>query len=262
MQAAVLEGLTQLQHLRLQHMTRFAAIPGAGSTGALLALLPGMQRLTGFELVNLDLYGAPAAAYSAITASSALQCLSLRESFCDGGDVEIWQHVLCKPKQRLEPSALDLNSTAPDLPESVCACLGEHCPKLQDLDVSLSMQSSAGLFAFTQPSGLTQLATSNGFDQNMLHAVTRISKLQDLSVHCYTVVTHADLLQLTAPWGLSCLTLHDEHSMISTGLRRALLRGGLRARERHAAGAQDTEAAAVVTFQVRNKVGGCVQGTK
>lgn len=254
MQAAVLEGVTQLQHLRLQHMTRFAVLPGAGSTGALLALLPSMQRLTDLELLNLDLWGAPVTAYAAITSSTALQRLNLSSTFCGGDDDAIWQEVLCRRDQPLLLQALKLHSTSPALAGSMLGRVVDCCTQLEALDVSFTLTAGANLSVLTRLHGLTQLAVSSGFDQEMLQAVPCMTQLRDLQVHCYTTVSAADLLQLTVLRQLTCLTLQDERGMISTNLRSTLLGSGFGFEGRHRIkSAADPDAASVSVFSMRNQ---------
>jgi hypothetical protein len=254
MQAAVLEGVTQLQHLRLQHMTRFAALPGVGSTGALLALLPSMQRLTNLELVNLDLWGAPPAAYAAITSSTVLQYLNLSSTFCDGVEDSIWQHVLYRRGPPLQLQALYIDSASPALPGSMLSSIVDSCTQLAELDVSFTLTAGADLSVLTRLPGLTQLAVSTGFDQEMLQAVPFMTQLRHLQAHCYTMVSAADLRQLTALQQLTCLTLQDQRGMISTELRSTLLDNGFGVKGRHRVkGAGDPDAASVAVFSVRNQ---------
>jgi hypothetical protein len=234
-------------------MTRFASLPGAGSTGALLALLPFMHGLTNLELVNLDLWGAPTAAYAAITSSTALQRLNLSSTFFDGVEDAIWQEVLWRRDQPLQLQALQIDSASPALPGSVLSSIVDSCTQLGELDVSFTLTAGADLSVLTRLPGLTQLALSSGFDQEMLQAVPCMTQLRHLQVQCYMMLSAADLQQVTPLQQLTCLTLQDQRRMISTELRRALLNSGFGVEGQcRVEGAGDPAAASVAVFDVHN----------
>lgn len=75
LQPIILGGCTRLEWLLLE---RFQMADTASGAAELLALLPQMQRLKRLELLEVQLDGAPAAAYSALTANSNLRCLNLQ----------------------------------------------------------------------------------------------------------------------------------------------------------------------------------------
>lgn len=134
--------------------------------------------------------------------------------------------MLWRRDQPLQLQALQIDSASPALPGSVLSSIVDSCTQLGELDVSFALTAGADLSVLTRLPGLTQLALSSGFDQEMLQAVPCMTQLRHLQVQCYTMLSAADLRQVTPLQQLTCLTLQDQRRMKSTELRRALPNSG------------------------------------
>jgi hypothetical protein len=135
--SGALAGKTKLQHLELDWCWL------SGGAAVVAALLSQMQHLQ--QLTHLDLYytlrsqhaTTPAAAYSALTASSKLQYLRLCECTLPAG---VWQQMFPAGRQLPHLQSINLSEVmqpggdyAP-IPEG--SCLGSCCPGLRYLDAT------------------------------------------------------------------------------------------------------------------------------
>ena len=93
----VLAGKSQLQHLQLSHLRTSA---GAAGEAQLLSHLPPLQQLTHLDLTHslraVEEGSPPAAAYSAIAASTKLQHLNIMGCLLPVG---VWQHLFPPGRQ-------------------------------------------------------------------------------------------------------------------------------------------------------------------
>jgi hypothetical protein len=174
---AVLAGRTSLRHLEVD-----CTIDG-GSAGVteLLSHLPQLQQLTHLSLDCSLKAIAPAAAYSALTASSNLRHLDVSQCTLPAG---VWQYVF--PAGRRLPELLDLGvahvrtpsgrAEAPD-----CSRLVSCCPGLRTLRMMRLQYSKELLAALTGLSSLRRLYLSpaDGSTQG-LEVVSQLTRLQQL----------------------------------------------------------------------------------
>jgi len=212
---SILHDCTQLQDLELDHL----AIISAGGAAALHSLLGRLQQLQSLKLCKLECdWPAAAAAYSSLTASSALQKLHLTLDDMPAG---VWPHVF--PVSRQLPALQQLvmywsDWDDPDPPPAAAlatddiSCPTSCCPGLCSIDISL--QPDTELSDLAKASGLTNLWVSGlqtgGFES--LRALSGLVSLQELSVHLGGPITPQDLLRLTALKGLTrlCVDPGDE----------------------------------------------------
>jgi hypothetical protein len=210
LEAGVLADKTELQHLSLG----LKNLPGGAARVA--QLLSELQHL--HQLTYLDLQGSmratadnpPAAAFSALTASSKLQYLDISKCTLPAG---VWQHILPRAGRQLEhlqeleisgvwlptgdfaaaPDGSRLVSCCPGLQSLCMQCLqsrAEQLAPLQDLSGlrSLSLTTSAEqsnqvLWVAASLTGLRQLGLCvvGDFDQLALLQVTQLKHLTALS---------------------------------------------------------------------------------
>jgi len=207
---SILQDCTQLQDLELNHL----AIMSAGGGAALHSLLGRLQQLHSLQLTELEYeWPVAAAAYSSLTASSALQQLYLAVDNMPAG---VWPHVF--PPDRQLPALQELSfewsgSDEPDPPPAAAPgtadidCLASCCPGLRS--ISISLQPGTQLSALAKASGLTRLWVSGLLEQGFesLRALSRLVSLQRLSVYLGGPITPQDLLRLTALTGLTQLSI-------------------------------------------------------
>jgi hypothetical protein len=211
LEPAALAGRTVLQHLELCQ-----PLGGAGGTAQLLCELQQLQQLTCLTLHSLQCAGGcpPAAAYSALTASSKLQCLDLSWCTLPAG---VWQHVFPAGRQLPHLQYLMLDWVRHPLgpaaaPEGIR--LVSCCPGLEILDLR-GLQYSRGMLASLQGlSSLTVLRVkpADGSAEG-LEGVCRLTGLQQLHVHEPPGAVEGLMLQLTQ---LRQLT-HLRHSAWQAG---------------------------------------------
>jgi len=201
--ATVLEDCTQLQGLMLQWVN----IISAGGAAALHSLLGCLQQLQSLQLHALE-YDLPvaAAAYTSLTASSALQQLHLTVDNMPAG---VWRYVFPPDRQlpALQELTLDWSGGPVEVPipppaaapgtddlSSISVC----CPGL--CSISIFVQPDTQLADLTKVSSLTSLYVSElheeGFES--LRALSALVSLQELSVDLGGPITPRDLLCLTA----------------------------------------------------------------
>jgi hypothetical protein len=158
-----------------------------------------MQQLSHMNLsYALQHSTAPAAAYSALTASSKLAFLGVPCCVLPEG---AWQHVF--PAGRRLPQLRELHALhAPDMSASDAARLAACCPSLESLEAEL--QPGADLQPLVQMSALTQLVISGVTDTTATgfqHATPRLRALTINPPHAFTheALWHlVPLRQLTA----------------------------------------------------------------
>jgi hypothetical protein len=130
-ESGVLAGKTLLQHLELRCCYIAGHAPGVVQ---LLSELQQLQQLTRLVLRRCwDESDAPAAAYSALTASSKLQHLDISScSFPTG----VWQHLFPVGRKPPHLQTLNISRLSPPLPESPDGTrLARCCPGLQSLSI-------------------------------------------------------------------------------------------------------------------------------
>jgi hypothetical protein len=199
---AALAGKTLLQHLVLQVLK----LPD-DTTGEtqLLSQLQDLQQLT---CLMFDVFGSgvgsgvpypPAAAYSALMASSKLQHLDV--AWCCL-PTAVWQHIL--PTSRQLPLLQVLNVSHVKDPEYVHAAAPEGtrlvscCPGLQSLQMQGLKHIAVGLAGLQGLSGLhtLHLERADG-STDQLNGVLQLTGLQDLQVRVATDEQVGLFLQLT-----------------------------------------------------------------
>jgi hypothetical protein len=193
MEPGVLAGRTQLQHLV---MTACFLRDGPAEEAQLLSHLQHMQQLTYLDLENSlnaepagseeeEHLGPPAAAYSALTASSKLQFLDI--SSCSL-TAHAWQHVFPAGRQLPHLQELDIsgvkvltqNCNLPPAPEGTR--LVSCCPGLQHLDMT-QLQCSKELLAALQGLGgleLLRVGCGDQTEEGLLLQLTQLKQLQQL----------------------------------------------------------------------------------
>jgi Leucine-rich repeat (LRR) protein len=191
---AVLAGRTALQHLSL-----YCSMDG-GSGGAteLLSHLQHLQQLTYLDL-NFTLKAiAPAAAYSALTASSNLRGLDVRDCTVPAGT---WQHVF--PSGRQLPHLVLLHVGEVHTPKGPAAApegsrLVSFCPGLLSLNLQQLQYSSDLLAPLTGLGSLLQLSLLPSNDTaEGLEVVCELAGLKWLDLIDAPVGAGEQLLQLT-----------------------------------------------------------------
>jgi hypothetical protein len=150
-------GKSKLQHLQL---CRCNVSSGTAGVSELLSHLQQLQQLTHLT-VSRTLTGpeaAPAAAYSALTASSTLQHLDI---CLMAMPADAWQHMFPVGRQLAHLQYLNISSALdPEgdwIPAPECSSLVSCCPSLQELDLLIWPQCKPQLLAPLQ--GLTGLHT-------------------------------------------------------------------------------------------------------
>lgn len=189
---AILSDLPQLHHLELHnigfHYPESApalllldadgddpVLPDPELVQQLLSVLAGMQQLTQLSLQRVDsLAGAPVLqAYSALTASSALQHLDLSPACLGAGhEPPLWPLVFPPERQLQQLTALSLSHATPRLTSNDLDRVVQCCPALKDLDLVESLttqqqgESQVDLAALTRLRSLTLLALSGVIDDH------------------------------------------------------------------------------------------------
>ena len=218
---AALAGKTQLQHLGLDR----CSIPGgAAGVAALLSYLPPLQQLTHLSLPaslkwSADVEeGPPAAAYSALTASSKLQLLNLAVCMLPVSagvlpPAGVWQHILPTGRQLPHLQVLDISGITllsathrnPPAPPPECSRLVSCCPSLRLLNThNLHWQYSAQLLVSLP--GLSGLHTLYLSGTRCLEAVWQLTGLVRLDVSCHKFEARQSLVQLEGLTQLKQLT--------------------------------------------------------
>jgi hypothetical protein len=193
----VLAGKSLLQHLQVGWCTIKG---GAAGAAQLLSYLQPLQQLTHLDMGLSKWEGSPpAAAFSALTASSKLRHLDLHGCTLPAG---VWQHVFPAGRQLPHLRSLKLNWVkAPDgspSPAPEGRRLVSCCPGLQSLDVG-SLQYSAELLAALQElSGLRTLCWRASSISNTVGTLLTMP-LEDLPMLCQ--LTGLVQLSLVLPEG-------------------------------------------------------------
>ena len=198
-ESAALDGKTLLQHVALNYV---ALCDNATGVQQLMSHLQHLQQLTFLSLDrtldSLEVHP-PAAAYSALTASSKLQHLGLSGSCLPAG---VWQHVFPMGRQLPHLRVLDVSSVRD--PECDKAAVPEGtrlvscCPGLQSLNLQRLQYTTEGLASLQGLSSLTFLelkpvdGSSDGLD-----GVCQLTGLRRLSVQEPDSATEGFLLSLT-----------------------------------------------------------------
>jgi hypothetical protein len=202
-----LAGKTNLRHLDLHH----CRLPGrrrcsaAWAVGAsqLLSHLQQLQQLTHLNVTG-TLRGAeadpPAAAYSALTASSTLQHLTISTIVLPPA---AWQHMFPVGRQLPHLRYLDTSAVvdpsqdysfaaAPDF-SSLVGC----CPRLQVLHIQHRLCNTQLLAPLRGLTGLRRLEMGgNQVTADDLQAVSQLTGIRELSVLCLNIIEAELLLPL------------------------------------------------------------------
>jgi hypothetical protein len=214
-----LAGVTQLQHLELV----YCQIVGNGAA-QLLPHVQHMQQLTYLDLgasicsrgLNLP---AAAAVYSALTASSELQHLSINRCTILAG---AWQHMFPTGRQLLHLRELDISQLCLSTGRAVAAPeasrLVSCCPGLQSLQLQRLQYTDELLAPLTGLSGLQELSLHPvGGSAEGLQVVPQLTGLRRLYVH--DPGTDGTLLpQLTQLKQLAWLKYHGPLDERNSGL--------------------------------------------
>jgi hypothetical protein len=155
----VLAGKTRLQHLQLESCS---IAGGAVGVAQLLSQLQHLQQLTHLtlacSLVTVDEDNPPAAAYSALTASSTLQRLDVCGCTMPVG---VWQHIFPAGRQLPRLQSLNVSSVRQPDGDQSAAPDGDRlvgcCPGLQDLEMRFLPCNAQQLAPLSRLSGLTAL---------------------------------------------------------------------------------------------------------
>jgi hypothetical protein len=243
--ASILSGLSDLTHLelycsfepgvldgktKLQHLECSKPLGSAAGAAQLLSQLQHMQQLTHLglrcSLKAVKQGSPPATAYSALTASSHLQHLTISECELPAG---VWQHVF--PAGRQLPHLRSLN-ISPRPPPRKCipiaageppsygparsfesSCLVSCCPGLQCLDMKWLGMSTELLAPLQGLSGMQELllAAESELDPTAaegLAALCQLTGLRALDLRMFVPETAEErlLLQLTQLKQLTELT--------------------------------------------------------
>lgn len=203
----LLTPLTKLQHLDLD-----STPPAGGSKGAavLLAVLPRLQHLTHLDLCDcLITAAAPAAAYSALTASHKLAYLDI-----SGAEppADAWRHLLPAKRpltalQRLHLAGVYEASTE-GLSDKQLQHLVQACPKLENLQCWL--QPTVLPEALLELTALTGLALQGVTEEVADSVLLQLTALQDLHIVPDSSIDDAGMLRLTALTKLSQLGVHHD----------------------------------------------------
>ena len=200
---------TQLQHLEAQ-ACKIAG--GSEGIGSLLCQLQQQQQLTRLSLrytLEDDVSLVPAAAYSALTASSKLQHLDISHNKLPAS---VWEHVF--PTGGLLPHLLVLHISDVQHPSGFAAApegsrLVSCCPGLQSLHKERLLYNGGLLDPLSRLSGLHKLAvrpTAEHLGWEGLDVLYQLTTLRRLDIAgCWK--EDDVLLQLTQLKHLTCLRL-------------------------------------------------------
>ena len=152
----------------------------------------------------------PAAAFSALTASSKLQHLDLNRCMLPAA---VWQHVFAAGRQLPQLRYLNIGHVTKASSGAAAAAAPEGsrlvscCPGLQHLDVQQLQYSAEGLAPLQRLSELhtLRLATNSG---EGLEAVSQLTGLQELYLVAGCAAADRLLLQLTQLKQLTSLDFH------------------------------------------------------
>jgi hypothetical protein len=188
-QPGVLAGKTQLQHLQLAACS-IAGVPIRTGGAQLLSYLRELQQLTFLGLScshSSELGDIPAAAFSALTASSKLQHLDISDLQLPAG---AWQHVFPAGKQRPHLRSLNLAQITHPLTQGLFPAsapegsrLVSCCPGLQSLDMQGLRYTAHLLPALQGLSGLHTLSLGASHAAEPLDGVCQLTGLRELSVY-------------------------------------------------------------------------------
>jgi hypothetical protein len=180
-EAALLAGRTQLQHLELKLCVVLGRTAGVTE---LLSHLQHMQQLTRLCLTRSMRDVAPAAAYSALIASSKLQHLDISSSKLPEG---VWQHVIPPVRQLVHLQSLNIMSggwmdAAGGFAAPAGSTLVSCCPGLQSLWMPHLKYSAGQVASLTGLSALQDLSVmpdNNDFDgMGSVCQLTRLTLLR------------------------------------------------------------------------------------
>ena len=206
-------GGTHLQHLELAHISTPG---GAGGTAQLLSQLQRLQQLTHLELSSASTLtvspegNPPAAAFSALTASSKLQCLNIRHCTLPAA---VWHYMFPAGRQLPQLRSLDIAcDTQPDGTEAAApegTRLVSCCPALQALSMQGLQYSAELLTPLQRLSGLhtLTLARHDGESEGEILGVAgRLTGLRELELfaRCPAEVLLQQLTQLKQLTKLVC----------------------------------------------------------
>jgi hypothetical protein len=177
----VLAGKTQLQHLQLS-----CDVDSITGGAQLMSQLQPLQQLTHLGLPNTTWWeeDMPAAALSALTASSKLQHLDIGRLHLPPG---AWQHVFPASRQLPHLSSLNIAGiTQPEIPSRYSAPEGSRlvgcCPGLQALHIQQLRNNADMLFALRGLSGLHTLGMDSDCSFGLL-GLLDLTDLRGLSVY-------------------------------------------------------------------------------
>jgi hypothetical protein len=210
LEPGALAGKTQLQHLQLVYCT---VSGGAAGAAQLLSHLQSLQQLRHLDLGYSKWEGSPpAAAFSALTASSKLQHLDIRRCKLPAG---LWQHVFPAGKQLPHLTSLDISRIAHAdaggtgiIPGLEGSRLVSCCPSLESLNV-VGLQVATDVLAAVQELRklhTLHLAVDATTAADRLHGVCQLTGLRDVGVVTPMNAPEELLLQLTQFRQLTSLT--------------------------------------------------------
>jgi len=218
LEPGALAGKARLRSLS-QH--RMLCPGGAVGVAALLCELQQLTQLTHLHLSNSLKFQAcvpSAAAYSALTASSALQYLNLRECSLPDG---VWEHIFSADRSLPSLQALDLAYVCDDARLKTCDVtrLVSCCPGLQQLDIAGTKQPAEQLEPLRELHSLQGLVVS-AVDDTGVEFLAQLTSLQRLHMWGPSSITDAGLLRLTE---LQQLTHLIVYSVMLSGYQDTLI---------------------------------------
>lgn len=204
--------MTKLQVLSMDSAELLSQNAAAAAT-ELLAALRGMQQLVSLNLHSIhSLAGCPPQAYSALTASSCLEYVSIH--WCSlSVDPTIWLHAFGAGRPLAQLRTLHLTAlghflVGAKLDSAALTSVAASCPSLQSLDISNSGAAGMQLQPLRQMQCLTQLYLSADVsDTDAADTLAHMTHLQDLRLASTRNLTDQGLLQLTVLRGLTQLEL-------------------------------------------------------
>lgn len=227
---AVLACCSQLQHLRLSEV-HCDAISAAGFA-ALMSHIGAMQDLTHLSLTHgsvrdnrsealaqLVIADVPAATYSALTGSSKLQHLDLRNW---PWPRHAWEHVF--PAGRRLPNLRNLTYVtryghAPPMSDRDLACMAACCPQLQQLELGAAYDiGNQSGDAAAEPVALHPLTTLSQLTRlELLTSKNGLEQLTQLQVLHVDSISAVDVLHLSALQNLTSLEAGDASTAARCG---------------------------------------------